>query len=245
MPATNPITYDVGDTTNLSMSMAGTNVDVGLMSALAIELAFTQEAGTLLTRASILSLSGQMTNSMGAGTSIGDAQKPGPANLEVSPRGVVAVRGEFEMAAELRQLMGGLHPAMELFLRLPGRAVPVGTEWTDTVVNDNNAPSMSGRTQRIITSHLASDTRVAGRRLQVIQSQIVLSAQISGSNQGYDFRQSLSGTSSATSLWDPARGVLVERNESGTQSGTMEMPAMGMTGIPVSMSNRRVIRLRS
>jgi hypothetical protein len=62
--------------------------------------------------------------------------------------------------------------------------------------------------------------------------------------QGFEIRQHINGTSTATTLWDPVRRVVFERIENGTSQGSMELPAMGMTGIPIRMSSTAVLRLR-
>jgi hypothetical protein len=131
-----------------------------------------------------------------------------------------------------------------MFVRLPGRAVPSGTSWTDTVSINEETAGMSTAVRSIVISTLRGDTTVAGARLLVIDSNIDATQQVSGNNQGVEVRQNIAGTSNAVTLWDPARGVLVERREEGVLTGTMELPAMGMSGLPVNVRQSQVIRLR-
>ncbi len=101
---------------------------------------------------------------------------------------------------------------------------------------------MNSDMTQVIRSTWSRDTLVAGKSLIVITSVISTDMQLSGSNQGVEIAQRLSGTSTAVTLWDPAAGVVVERTEEGTSSGTADLPGFNMSDIAVNAHSRQVVR---
>ena len=144
----------------------------------------------------------------------------------------------------LGQLLGAESAYRRLFVPLPGRAITNGSMWTDTVTIDENIGAMRNRSTYILASTLTGDTAINGRRLLVINSDVTGSTTIAGTSQGVEIRQDLSTSASVVSLWDPAANVLFERTETGSATGSMSLPAMGMTGVPVSTKSTSVVRLR-
>jgi hypothetical protein len=245
MPASNPLTYETADTMALSMSMGGMNVDVAIHAAATMQLDFASAGSGLNATLSYLTLSGAFTNSMGPSVTIGDGDKPGPATVSVSPRGAITVLNRpAQLSATVRQVLGSESIYQRLFTRLPGRAAASGDSWVDTLSVSDEAEGMTTSNIMILRSTLAGDTTVGGRSFKLIRSEGTSETNVAGNVSGFDLRQALTGTISAVTLWDAARGVLVERREYTSSSGTMDMPAMNMTGIPVSSRGQATLRLR-
>lgn len=243
-PTSGPLSYQVGDTAVVTMDIMGNPVQINMMSQAVVGLSLDPVGDGLAGTLTFASLSGEMSNSMGPGLSVGDADKPGPTRLTVDPRGMVTVTSKPEISSTLAQVLGSETYVQRMFVRLPGRVVPPGTSWTDTVSVNEETAGMSTAVRSVVTSTLRGDTTVAGARLLVIDSKIDATQQVSGMNQGVEVHQNIAGTMNAVTLWDPARGVLVERREEGVLTGTMELPAMGMSGLPVNVRQMQVIRLR-
>lgn len=243
-PTSGPLSYQVGDTAVVTMDIMGNPVQINMMSQAVVGLSLDPVGDGLAGTLTFASLSGEMSNSMGPGLSVGDADKPGPTRLTVDPRGMVTVTSKPEISSTLAQVLGSETYVQRMFVRLPGRVVPPGTSWTDTVSVNEETAGMSTAVRSVVTSTLRGDTTVAGTRLLVIDSKIDATQQVSGMNQGVEVHQNIAGTMNAVTLWDPARGVLVERREEGVLTGTMELPAMGMSGLPVNVRQMQVIRLR-
>ena len=245
MPGSNPLTYETADTMALSMSMGGMNVDVAINAVATMQLDFANAASGLNATLTYLTLSGSFSNSMGPSVTIGDGDKPGPATLSVSPRGAITVLNRpAQLSASVRQVLGSESLYQRLFTRLPGRAVASGDSWVDTMTVQDEAEGMTTSNVMIIRSTLAGDTTVGGRSFRLIRSEGTTETNVAGNAGGFEIRQTLTGTLSASTLWDAARGVLVERREYTTSNGTMDMPAMNMTGIPVSARGQATLRLR-
>lgn len=245
MPSSNPLTYETGDTMAISMNMGGMNVDVAIHASATMQLDFANTGSGLNATLTYLVLSGAFTNSMGPSVTIGEGDKPGPATVSISPSGkVTVVNRPAQIAATVRQVLGSESIYQRLFTRLPGRAVSAGESWVDTLSVNDEAEGMTTSNTMILRSTLAGDTTVGGRSLKLIRTEGTTETNVSGNVSGIDLRQALTGTISATSLWDTTRGVLIERKEYTTSSGTMDMPAMNMTGIPVSSRSQSTLRLR-
>jgi hypothetical protein len=225
--------------------MGGMNVDVAINAAATMQLDFASAGSGLNATLSYLTLSGAFTNSMGPSVTIGDGDKPGPATVSVSPRGAITVLNRpAQLSATVRQVLGSESIYQRLFTRLPGRAAASGDSWVDTLSVSDEAEGMTTSNIMILRSTLAGDTTVGGRSFKLIRSEGTSETNVAGNVSGFDLRQALTGTISAVTLWDAARGVLVERREYTSSSGTMDMPAMNMTGIPVSSRGQATLRLR-
>jgi hypothetical protein len=245
MPETNPLTYLAADSLEISMEMAGMSVQVAALAESTLQLAFANAASGLTATLTFLTLSGQFTNSMGPSTTIGESDKPGPTTLTVSPRGEIRILQRPTMTAALQQILGSESMFQRMFTRLPGRAASPGEEWVDTMNVTDEAEGMTTTNQIVVRSTLAGDSTVGGRQLKLIRSEATIHTTMGGSVQGMEIRQRLEGTTTATSLWDAARGVLVERIEFQNSNGTMDMPSMNMTGIPVTARGKGILRLQS
>lgn len=244
MPEANPLAYTAADTVRIEMNMQGMPIDVTMRSEAVMEATFEAAGSSLEADIRYTSLAGSLANSMGPSISVSDRDMPGTARLRVSPQGDVTVVELPESNEAFRQLLGAESAYRRLFVPLPGRAITVGSMWTDTVTIDENIGSMRNRSTYVIASTLTGDTAVDGRRLLVINSDVTTSTTIAGTSQGVEIRQNLSSSASVVSLWDPDASILFERTETASASGSMDLPAMGMTGLPVSTQSTSVVRLR-
>jgi hypothetical protein len=220
-------------------------MQIDATSVASIELIYgaTAPGGTSVT-IEYESLEGQFSNPMGGTTSLTAADLPGPATLTVTPTGSVTVGQLPQMTPAALQVLGTESTLKRLFQPLPGEMVATGTTWTDTVSTVDDNSGLTASTTSIVSSTLVGDTMVAGRRHQIIRSESSITTELAGSTQGFEIRQSLSGTSRGTTLWDPSLGALAERQQIVSLTGTMAMPGMGMSGIPVSLESRHAMRLQ-
>ncbi|MGH7502467.1 MAG: hypothetical protein ACREL7_12010 [Longimicrobiales bacterium] len=243
VPGTNPITYTIADTTAISMNMGGQTmqIDAGSVATLDLALAPATE-GNVSATVTFLDLEGRFSDPMGSTTTLSAADLPGPARLTVGSTGEVTLNEVPEMTAAALQVLGSESTFKRLFQPLPGRIVPPGTQWMDTVRTVDVNEGIRATTTSVVRSTLIGDTAVDGRRLMVIRSETEMTTTVAGNAQGFEIRQNLTGTSEGLTLWDPALGAVHERREVAQLNGTMEMPAMNMTGIPVDYVNRTVMR---
>jgi hypothetical protein len=244
IPPTNPLVYSIADTTAISMNMQGQSMQIDAMSVATLALTYgAMQAGAIPVTVEYRSVEGRFTNPMSGSTALSPSDVPGPASLTVTATGDVTIGQVPQMTPAALQVLGTESTLKRLFQPVPGRAVTPGTTWTDTVSTVDENAGLRASTTSIIRSTLTGDTTIAGRSLRVIRVESDVSTQVAGSTQGFEIRQDLTGTSRGTAMWDPQLGALAQRTEIVSLSGTMAMPAMGMTGIPVSYESRQAMHL--
>jgi len=241
-PAT--LTYERADTSVLTMEITGMGsmaIDVTLRTVAALGFEPGQ-AGGVQVRVNVTELEGNVANAMAGTQRV--SQTPGPALLQVSASGDVDVLEKPTLPTELAQVVGGESLYRDYFLQLPAEDVRQGAGWVDTVSVTEDTDGMRSTSETIIRSVWARDTTVAGQSLRVVESTVDITARVEGSSQGTRIEQQLAGNGTAVTLWDPRRHVVVARQERAEMSGTMALPDMGMSGMPVSMRTRSYMVLR-
>jgi hypothetical protein len=119
------------------------------------------------------------------------------------------------------------------YVRLPAGTVRRGAVWVDTIsATDDNAGTKAVLND-VVTSTFVGDTTVNGRSVALITTSSQRTLNVSGTSQGVEIAQKLTGTSTGRVLWDAQRRLLVSRTESAQLSGTFDLPQMGVTGMPV------------
>jgi hypothetical protein len=112
--------------------------------------------------------------------------------------------------------------------------VRAGAVWVDTIsATDENAGTKASLND-IVTSTFVKDTVVNGRTLALITTTSQRTLNVTGTSQGVEIAQKLIGTSTGTVLWDIQQKLLVDRTEKGELAGTFDLPAMGVTGLPIT-----------
>jgi hypothetical protein len=244
MPAPTVATYQVADTSRVSVQAgpAG-NVDVDIQLSGTAEMRLEQNGDSVRVTAQMTAFDGSFKNSMGPTMAIGKEDVAGTVILSVDPHGAFNIVQRSEGSARLRQVASIEALYRNFVVRLPASAVTVGITWTDTITASEVREGVTSSIRSILTSTYAGDTSVAGRTLRVIRSDATNNLEISGSAQGTPLVQKMEGASNITTLWDSERKLLVERHETGSLRGGMDMPSMGMSALPVSATSRRVYRL--
>jgi hypothetical protein len=196
-------------------------------------------------RVRITDLAGSFTNSaMGGTTNATEADVTGEAVLTVGPRGTMTV-GQLPVSSRAASQIGmGAAFFRRFVIRLPAGQIQRGSSWTDTIATSEDATGMKSSVEDVVTSTWARDTTIAGRTLNVITHAIQRKLDISGSSEGVQIVQKLTGTAVGHSLWDSQRNIVVERFETTNLSGTFDLPAMGLTGLPLTAQGAGRITLR-
>lgn len=239
------LTYETSDTVAMLMSAGGMDVRVNLSARTETAMDVAPASQGVRATIRVTSLDGIATNSAGPSIRVGAEDVPGPAEVTASPRGVVEIVQQPEMSANLRRILGPSDLYRRMFLRLPGREIARGVEWTDTIRVTEQQNGLTSNTTTVLRSVWSRDTVVAGRTLNVITSRASNEAQIAGTTDGVQLEQHLTGEGTAVTLWDPQRRVIVERTETGTASGSTDLPAMGVQGMPTSLQATHRMRLKA
>ena len=228
-------TYVVADTTHFDAQMAQT--DIAVRASVALDFA-ADTAGALRVTGNVTDLDGRFTNSATGGTmSADESGVRGEFRMVVTREGEIRDFSRPDMTPVVQQVTRSGDLLRSLFLRVPGRAVPRGFAWTDTIAAEESSEGTTTRTRSVVTSTWTGDTIVGGRTLRVIESTSQNTIDLTGSVQGTSIRQHLEGATTARSLWDAARGLLVWRRSAGTLTGSMELPQVGSLPVRVQLTN--------
>lgn len=238
-------TYELADTGTIRIDIAGTQVDVVAAARVGSQVDLVPGVDGIHATVRVTSVEGSASNSRGSSVVAGPDDVPGPAEVAVSRTGVVTIVQQPEFPDDLQRVLRPGEFYRAFFLRLPGRDVARGAAWTDTVTVTERNQGLASETTSIVTSVWERDTVVAGKTLNVIASQIRSSARVSGMAEGVELAQTIQGQSTATTLWDPQRRLVVERHARGEASGTTDLPAMNVSGMPTSMAASTHLWLRS
>ncbi|MGQ0562706.1 MAG: hypothetical protein ACT443_12630 [Gemmatimonadota bacterium] len=209
------------------------------------EITYARDTSALKATIRITDFNGSMTNSaMGGGPTATEADIEGPAVLTVSASGEPAVVSMPKLGNTIQRVGVNQSLFRRFFVRLPAERVRAGTVWVDTITISDQTAGSKVDVRDIVTSTFAGDTTANGRTVAIVNTSSQRTLEVSGTNEGVQIAQKLSGTSSGRFLWDPQRNLLVERTETSELSGTFDLPQMGMTGLPVTArgSSRLVLQ---
>ncbi len=233
-------TYRTNDSTKISVQAgpAGT-IDITIGMNGTATLAFAPSGDSTRITAQFTEFGGEVKNSMGPTISVTRADISSASVLSIDKRGSVNVVQKATVSSRMAQVGSAETIFRAMIARLPGRSVMKGESWVDTVTATDAREGISSKITSVVTSTYASDTTVDGRTLQVIRSTSANNLEIAGTTQGVEIAQKLAGNSQLTTLFDAQRRIAVERSEAGDMKGTMDMPAMGMTGLSIAATAKR------
>lgn len=224
------LVYEVADTADFSMQFG--DIAFGSTGTVRVDVADADTALTLTAR--VVDFQGGFTGPTGT-VRADESGVTGPFVFTISRKGEVLGRDLPEMTPAFEQVARSGDPIRALILQLPEGPIARGTPWTDTVVVEETTSDAAQVDNRVIvTSTWTRDTVVAGTTLRVIESTAENQVHTRAKSGGMDVETRLSGTTRATALWDPARQILVSRSAVGTLGGTVDVPAAGLSGIPMN-----------
>lgn len=209
------------------------------------EVAVAPKGTDIEMRIRITDMDGSATNSaMGGTTNVTESDINGEAVLTLTPQGAVTVDQVPTISRTAQQAGMGASFFRRFAVRFPATPVTVGSTWTDTVTAREESGGITSSVTDIVTSTWVRDTTVNGQTLHVITHSTQRTLDIGGTSEGVAIAQKLSGTATGQTLWDAQRNVVVERSENTELSGTFDLPAMGLSGLPISARGSGRITLR-
>ncbi len=245
LPPVNPARYAIADTTRVALATPdGRNLNTTIALAGQADLSVHVDSVGLLSSVRLQAVTGLFQVGNQVSLQVDSTDLPtGAALFRLSDRGVDSTMHTPGMSMELIRVAGGGSFFQHFFVRLPGGATETGATWTDTLTLNDDGAGVRSRTRVVVTSTFVGDTTIDAMVLRVIGSRLSINVDVQGVVDGVQVSQRLIGTGDATTLWDDARDLLVAREETGVASGTMDMPTIGMSSVPVQARYRRVIRL--
>lgn len=241
------LSYIFADTTNSNIQAgpAGT-INVNITARGTADLRFEPMGSDQKVTLTLTDFLGQFSNSAGGGTmSATHADLKGPIVFTVDARGVANITTRPELTSTFRTVVGSENNFKRFFTRVPAGAVPIGAVWTDTTTSEETNEGITSKLRNIVRSTYARDTIIAGRTLHVLTGEGERWLEVAGISQGVEIVQRLTGKVASTVLWDAARAAVILKDESATLSGTFDLPAMNLTGMPISATGRTIIQLKT
>lgn len=242
-PAT--LVYDFADSTAFVIR-AGAMGDMRVRSDQSgtAELAFQEDTAGLVGRLHVTAFDGRFENPGQGGLAADESDIRGGWTVRVDPRGRVEVVDTPWLSPAGREIIGPESFVRPFFAHLPASAPDLGVTWGDTVSITERAGGTVSRARTVVRSMVTGDTIVNDRFLAVIRTEGDTTVDVEGVSGGVEVVQRLAGVIHGIILWDPVAGVMVERSETGTLEGTLELPGMGFGGLPVEGTVRRRVLLR-
>jgi hypothetical protein len=238
--AAQPVRYSLSDSLVFEAQMARTEVASKGIFELTVA---PDSASRARVTARVIDFEGRFTNGVvGASTTADERGVGGSFRITLTPRGEVLDLRRPTMTPEFQQVSRSGDIVRSLFLRLPGKGVALGASWTDTIRASETDEGMTTVNQSVVTSTWVRDTLVDTRTLRIIESRAQNTVDVTGATPAGAMRQHLAGTSTARTLWDAERDLLVTRTSGGELTGTLEVPQMG--AIPVRAQIRSRIALQ-
>lgn len=255
-PGGPPLRYERTESLTAAYAFSDTTefaIETGRMGVMTVRSGQSGVAEVQLSRAPsgaegivrVPSYSGRFENP-GQGVTTADETDIGGAwRVHVDPTGRLDITEEPTLTARAREVGGSGSLIRPLFAHLPATPAAPGDSWVDTVWVTDEGAETTTRIWSVVTSTLVGDTAVAGDALLLIRTSSLKQVEVEGASGGVEIRQRLSGTLEGTVLWDGARSIMAARSESGELTGTLELPGMGLEGMPVTATVRQsVSRLR-
>lgn len=245
VPDPDPATYTFTDTAVFTIESALGPMEVVTGQAGTAELDFRRwrSDGHVVVR--FLRFRGSFRNATQGASTVDESDIGGPFTVRLDPAGRVVVTDTPSLSGTVLDIAGPEGLVRPLFVQLPGRAVGSNAQWVDTITTLEEVAGTRSAARSVITSTLAGDTVVAGRRLLRIRTRSVNTVEVTGVSGGVEVEQRLSGTTVGTVLWDDGDHLLVERSAAGALEGTLALPGAGVEPMAVRAEIRRRVTLRN
>lgn len=242
VPALSPATFAVADTATFT-------VDAGAMGEMHVTAAYDGTAEVTATPdddgfhavITFPRFRGSFHTQANGSLSVDETGIAGAFTVSVGPRGPVDMVDRPALSPELLDVVGAESLVRPLFVQLPDRAVTLGDVWVDTVTSVEASAESTTEATTVITTTLAGDTLVGERQLLLFRTRAENRIEMNGVSGGTQVRQVLTGVTDGTVIWDDQLNLLVERREEGRLTGTLDIPAGGIDGMPVSARVRRSV----
>jgi hypothetical protein len=235
------VTYVMGDTTNVDIDAGGQMLQMRMTAGGTFGASFARAADGVEVTLSVEEFNARMTQPMGAPVSYDGGGLDEPIVFTMDRRGAVTVVDEPQLSGDAQQFFTPLSTAHSFFPRLPGGSVDVGQTWTDTIRYDGAEGQGEVSAVVVLTYTAAGDTVVDGQSLAKFTFEGTTESETTGSMQGADFAQSVSGDMEGHVLWDMNAGIMVEHFTDSDARGDMEV---SMAPFPLGLRARQQRTIR-
>lgn len=240
VPPQAPLRYTMADTVTITFHggmLSGVRVEGGYYAALRMGVEAAED-GVRVT-AGVEDFTGELRNPMAGTTRANEADVSGDWVIRVEPSGRTEVLERPSVSEGFRSVVGTDDLLRNFFIRLPRARVRPGDTWTDTIRVDEPTPTGRETSISVVTSTLLGDTLVGADTLQAIRSETRTTLHIQATTDATEVVQDLEGITTALTLFDPERHIIVRSDEEGVLEGTIDVPDAGILQVPLEARVRR------
>ena len=244
LPDPPAVAYAAGDSLSIQISALGQTLELTMNATASYDVAFAPGTGDgVQATLSVRDLQAQVSLPMAGPMTVDEEIVQGDLVLALGPRGDVTILESpvVEEAASL--FFAGPTIAHSFFPALPGTAVRPGDTWVDTVSYADEGDTGESSQRSVLTYTVLADSLVAGRSLVEIGFEGSEEMRQTMAFQGADMEMETSLTVEGRVLWDPERGLMVERESLSRGTGTVTIATMG-TPLPTRVETRSRVRLQ-
>lgn len=224
VPSPAAVTYVTGDTVVVDVDAGGQFLQVRITEAATLGASFRGRGDGVELTLDVREYRAQTVNPMASASADGSGIS-GPLVVNLDRQGAASVVSMPSVSGSAAEMFSPLELAHGLLPRLPGRAVPVGGSWTDTIEYSGAQGPGSVTAAIEMTYTVAGDTVVDGRSLVKLTMQGTSRSQSTGVTTGMDFEQNVTGSVKGWALWDQNRRLLVESFTESDGTGAMNVSA--------------------
>lgn len=225
--------YTTGDSLAISVDSPMGAMTLNMDSRMTLDLAFARAQEGVQISAQVTDFDASMNNPMTGRISADENDVEGPLVFVLKPNGDVSVDATPSMSGVGEQLRPFQALPYDMFPRLPGRVVPQGQSWVDTVAWNGGPDGGAFASSTVYTYTLAGDTTVAGVSLLKISVAGDTSLEGSMETGGFAIEQSLSGTTAGFYLWDPVASLVHSAELNRDLEGSLRVPSMNLPAMPI------------
>jgi hypothetical protein len=234
--------YTSADTMSTEMNSAQGAMNSRMHSSMIFAVRLNPAGDSVRVRVETESATGTV-EMMGMTQSLDDQLRAPPSEFTIGAKGPGENLLDLDGMDAQNAMSAGLGQAASasVLLLLPGREVSIGESWTDTLTQSGTLSGLDIAATSIVRGTYAGDTTVAGRQYNVLRYTTATEMKASGTTQGMDVEQSMTGERAETVLWDSSRRTLFMRRHTTSMDMTMELGNMP-GGMSMKMSGTGTVR---
>lgn len=243
VPTPDAVRYTYGDTTTISVSVMGQNLEMAQRGEVDYAVTFSPAPSGVAISMSVSRLEGTLSQPMGAPVRIDTDDVEGALVFALDREGNAVITEHPDVSLEASQMVSGLGLAHSFFPGLPGRSVAVGDMWTDTVSYEGSENGGDRAETGVYRYTVVGDTVVSGRSLLKIDVAGTSELSATLNVQGMSVSQRSEVEVEGWVLWDAQAGLMIERRSVASGSGTASVP-IAPGPIPIQVRSTQHIRLQ-
>jgi hypothetical protein len=243
LPAQTEVTYTYTDTTIVSASFLGQNLEIAMRGAAEYGVVFNSAGDGVGVTLVVKELAASITMPFSAPVQLDESDVDGALVFSLDRRGNATVTSRPAVSEVASRMISGIGTAHTFFPGLPGAVVSTGDQWIDTVSYEGDAELGSMSELTILQYTIVGDTAVDGRSL--LQIALTGTTELSGTMDVQGTPIALSSTVDVEGhvLWDARSGLMFEMVKTGAGRGSVEV-AIAPQGLPIEVKLAQRARLQ-